>query len=102
MEQHCIVKDCKNTGPEMVFYNGICAQCYMYLTQGVGNGQVYRNIIKTLLRSLFVYLKKVDSDFAEELPVIKSEPEPQAPVQPTAKMIICEVPPEPKEKSFVR
>jgi len=68
MEQHCIVKDCKNVSIDMIFYNGICAQCYMYLTQGIGDGQVYRNLVKMLLKRLFNYLKQVDETFDEELP----------------------------------
>jgi len=84
MEQNCIVKDCNNISSDMTFYNGICAQCYMYLTEGVGNGQIYRNLIRHLLTSLFVYLKKEDENFEEKILKISSltEQTPNNPKKP--------------------
>jgi len=96
MEQNCIVKDCNNISSDMTFYNGICAQCYMYLTKGAGDGQLHRNIIKSLLHRLFNYLKETDERFNETLPEPPSSP--VAPVDnvalPSPKLRITEVLPD--------
>lgn len=89
MDKHCIVKDCNNVSNEMTFYNGVCAECYMFLAHGAGDGQVYRNMIKVFLRRLFNYLKATDESFDEVLP----EPPPVVAAPPESKPTFTEVPP---------
>ena len=71
METKCIVKDCKNTSAEMVFYGTLCAQCHVFLAEGAGEtSQAYRNMLKTLILKLYNVLKRIDSEFKEP-PVTK-------------------------------
>lgn len=88
MDKRCVVKDCKNTSQEMTFYGGVCAQCYLFLREGVGtSSQIHRNVLVSLLKRLYHAIKGMDS--------VWTEPEPE-PTVVNAKPEIMDVPLAPK------